>query len=79
VVSDGSRRHIIAGGRPMDVEPEVHPLPDLRGFLQLLRYIDAWDLALVQVANEGSVESHLRRDSSAPRCRQRLSSSRWIA
>src|SRR5262245_1637377 len=46
----------------MDVKPEVHPLPDLRGFLQLLGYIDAWDLALVEVANEGGVESRLRRD-----------------
>src|SRR5262245_1058227 len=46
----------------MDVEPVVHPLPAPRRFPQLLSNIDAGDLALVQVAYEGGVESHLPRD-----------------
>src|SRR5262249_39142950 len=59
VIRDRSRRCGVSSGRPMDVEPVIHALPELRGFLQLATDIDAGDLALVQVVNEGGVESHL--------------------
>jgi hypothetical protein len=61
-ISNGLGHRSIAGGPPMDIEPKVHPFPGLRRFLKLLSDIDTGDLALVQVANEGRVESHLPLD-----------------
>ncbi len=46
-VRDGSRRCSIAGGRPVNVEPEVDPIPSFGRFAECLGDVDARDTALI--------------------------------
>src|SRR5262245_7072269 len=66
MVSDSQGSCGVAGGRPMDVEPIVQPVTVQRRLSELLTKVDAWDLGLVQITNEGGIESRLRRDIEYP-------------